>query len=102
MVGNFGNSLLIQNAFHTDSALGNDEFVIGKGGLYPNPSTGIFHLASEYETKITVTDLAGKIVWSADKVTTQSTLDLSHLSKGIYLAQLENLQGSETVKIVLK
>ena len=102
LVGNFGGQLLVQNAFHTNAALGQDEFTVGKAGLFPNPSTGIFYLTNAFDTNITVTDITGKTVWTGQKLTDQATVDLSHLSKGIYMAQLEAQNGVEIVKIVIK
>lgn len=102
LIGNFGSSLTVSNSFHTDAALSNDEFTVVKMGLYPNPSTGIFFLVNDFDTTVTVTDISGKTVWTANNLTDNSAIDLSHLAKGIYMAKLESAQGTDTQKIIIK
>lgn len=59
--------------------------------LYPNPSTGIFHVEGVNISHIDVMDEMGKLIISLDN---QSTIDLSALRQGVYYARFSNKQGS--------
>jgi PKD repeat protein len=64
--------------------------------LYPNPSTGIFHLYLELYKRndlgIQVMDLSGKTLYNEQvrkALTYQGDIDLSGLAKGVYILSLE-------------
>jgi beta-glucanase (GH16 family) len=59
-----------------------DEF---EWALYPNPATNIIQLTcSSVPDACFISDLSGKRVLSAGRLTAQSTLDVSHLAPGYY------------------
>lgn len=63
--------------------------------IYPNPSNGVFQIesANTYNT-IEIIDLNGQIVHTSDRGSfTNTTIDLSHLSKGIYHVLLKKNNG---------
>ncbi|WP_066319446.1 RICIN domain-containing protein [Aquimarina aggregata] len=70
-----------------------------KVALYPNPNNGIFTIDFNKNIKnatAIITDMSGRVVHSADiENTTQKSIDLQGLPKGIYLL---DLQG-EDIKI---
>ena len=64
--------------------------------LYPNPSEGLFNLYLELhkrsDLQIKVTDLSGKVVYSEQvrkAITYKGEIDLSDLSKGVYIMSLQ-------------
>ena len=62
--------------------------------VYPNPSTGLFTVATEKGSlSIKVTDLSGKLVYqlaSDFNMNDTFNLDLSHVENGSYIATIEN------------
>ncbi len=62
--------------------------------LFPNPSTGILSLkgVSDSELKISVFDVYGKLV---SQISNNTSLDLSHLSSGMYYVAIQ--QGDDKV-----
>ncbi|MGB0864317.1 MAG: S8 family serine peptidase [Saprospiraceae bacterium] len=84
--------------------------ILTKMNVYPNPSTGLFHInvqdMSNEPVTLSVFDALGRVVTSYqttlsnDDATIQ--LDLSSFTKGIYLLQLQSRQGQITEKIMVK
>lgn len=70
--------------------------------LYPNPSTGIVKIASENEVQVRIIDLLGKVVYINNNTTNNSNMDLSNLSKGIYLVKITGENINSTEKLILK
>ncbi len=69
---------------------------------HPNPSTGIVYL-NHLSTKdeVVVIDLSGNIVIEAFVPTAFSkVLDLTHVSPGVYLVQIQRAEGSELIRLV--
>jgi choice-of-anchor B domain-containing protein len=59
--------------------------------LYPNPATDEIRIAGLSEVvNVTITDLSGKIVSNS---TTQSLINVSHLSNGLYIVEVRDLEG---------
>jgi Secretion system C-terminal sorting domain/AhpC/TSA family len=102
MVGNFGSLLSRPNALRTAPALAVNTNETTKSVIYPNPSTGIVHIATDETVSVNVVDVTGKIVYTLNNVTTQTSLDLSNLQKGIYLAKISGENVNYTEKIILK
>lgn len=70
--------------------------------VYPNPSTGIVHLAGEFTQgryEVRVMDMTGAVVMAAEN---EDVLDLSMLSKGVYFISIaaEN-KGTVTKRIAI-
>jgi hypothetical protein len=100
-VGNFGTTLNVAGAANTTLlAVENPE--APKFGIYPNPTTGIFNIATDVSVKVTVVNMLGKTVYAADNVTSQTSIDLSGLQKGVYIAKIESANASTTEKVILK
>jgi len=93
---------LMQSTYAIEQALATDNFSATKIKVYPNPSNGLITIDSKTAVDVTVTDLTGKVVYTAKEVTNQSALNLSSLQKGVYLVKMSNQEGSQTEKIVLK
>jgi hypothetical protein len=76
--------------------------------VYPNPSNGVFNvsmdLGSAVDMNISVTDLQGKVVYTesiSNATNLNSTLNLAHLNKGVYIFRAATATGSAIQKIVI-
>jgi hypothetical protein len=85
-----------------DTQLGTNQFTKNDINLYPNPSTGIVHFDTPNAVSIAIVDVLGKTVYTAQNVTKETNVDLSHLQKGVYFAKINGESGSFSKKIILK
>lgn len=76
--------------------------------VYPNPSNGVFNvsmdLGSAVDMNISVTDLQGKVVYTesiSNASNLNTTLNLAHLNKGVYIFRAATATGSAIQKIVI-
>jgi len=68
--------------------------------IYPNPSNGVFNVQSN-DASITVINLQGQIVHQA-LIGGNTTLDLSHLGKGVYYLQVVSENSVKLEKIAIQ
>ena len=70
--------------------------------IFPNPSTGVFKVQSAgfYKENIEVYNTMGEKVYSSTLNREQETLNLSHLSNGIYFLRLTT-EGKVSEKIMI-
>lgn len=70
--------------------------------IFPNPSNGVYNITEiENESKITITDYSGKIVFETIYNNNETTINLSHLNKSIYFIKVSNnKQLYQTQKII--
>lgn len=74
-------------------------------GLAPNPNNGVFRFwvkgkqNDAFSAK--VTDLSGKVIWTADEIpsNTESVVDLRSQANGLYLLQVSNGHQMEVLKL---
>ncbi|MEA4976778.1 MAG: T9SS type A sorting domain-containing protein, partial [Paludibacter sp.] len=64
--------------------------------IYPNPVKDILHINVDVK-KLTVRDITGKVVLLSE---TQQNINMAHLSKGIYLLQVQTADGIVEKKIM--
>jgi hypothetical protein len=76
--------------------------------VYPNPNTGSFTFklngAAKPNGEVKVVDATGRIVYSqltGAATFFQTTIDLSNLSKGVYMVEYRTAQGFTTKKITI-
>jgi len=71
----------------------------GQFKVYPNITSGIFNIEIEDHTalKLEVLDISGKTV--LDLSPTQRTVDVSHLSDGLYFVRLTTTSDQETLRL---
>ncbi|MDM1556190.1 T9SS type A sorting domain-containing protein [Chryseobacterium indologenes] len=69
-----------------------------KTSIYPNPSSGVFYMNLEKNSKISLYDQSGKLVKSTEAVKGDNKVDITELPDGIYLMKSE----SESYKIMKK
>lgn len=89
----------VETIWVTGPALGNADFEKPKVSVYPNPTKGILNIDAENITQIEVYDISGKRLASYGG---QSQIDLSGLSKGIYLVKLTSDKETFVCKIALE
>ncbi len=72
--------------------------------MYPNPSNGIFNisLAKKEQTTFTVFNHLGKKILESSTSELYNIIDLSGLSKGIYLLEISNGKTKQVEKLVLQ
>ncbi|MBO4807344.1 MAG: cellulase family glycosylhydrolase [Paludibacteraceae bacterium] len=76
----------------------NDAFALASDLIYPNPSNGIFSVATAGE--LTITNLIGEVVFSAN-VEANKEIN-SGLKAGNYVATVKSAEGVKVAKIVIK
>lgn len=96
---------IIQSRY-TDASnivLGTNDMNAAQVTLVPNPTTGIVKIMTDKSQDLNVYDLTGKRVFSQKNVGDNTTLNLSNLSKGVYVVVMTDDKGAETVKkLVIK
>jgi len=73
--------------------------------LFPNPAKGSVNLNFEYATsgsQISVTDIYGKSVITKALSIGNNNLDISKLSRGLYLVSLTSAEGIKTQKLIIE
>jgi photosystem II stability/assembly factor-like uncharacterized protein len=74
--------------------------------IYPNPTNGVIHISSDKninKADIKIVDLSGKIVFSKTyKNLMKEIIDLSHLSKNVYIIKLKTEDKLINSKIVIE
>jgi uncharacterized repeat protein (TIGR01451 family) len=69
--------------------------------IYPNPTKSIISIASDFNIEtIGLYDIQGRILETHIEDTTNSTLDISNKSKGIYFLKIKTEKGSKVEKVV--
>lgn len=76
----------------------NDALALASDLIYPNPSNGIFSVATAGE--LTITNLIGEVVFSANVEANQEIN--SGLKAGNYVATVKSAEGVKVAKIVIK
>ncbi len=68
--------------------------------VYPNPSSGVFNIDSDTRIKhVQLYDLSGKLIYQNTLNALKNILDLSHLSSGLYVLNIQTEKGIKSVKI---
>jgi len=89
----------------TSSALGVNDVLSSKFSVYPNPSNGIINLTNSESiqvSQIEITDLNGRIVKTVNTADTFNDIQInvSDLSSGVYMMNINSDQGKAVKKIV--
>ena len=106
--GKFGNNLYLDNIFISNSVSTN-EFAIEDMNVlvYPNPSSGIFNFITKQidgSLQVSVLNIQGQVVYENNMTDGSSCgmIDLSGLSKGIYLLKFTTEKFVHLEKIMIK
>jgi len=68
--------------------------------VYPNPSRGYFNILNAAGTKLSITDLTGKIIFSQRIYSNKERINLSAAPQGIYLLYIEKGNSTYMVKLI--
>lgn len=70
--------------------------------VYPNPARDVINVSTSENTKLMVYDIQGKVVRTFDIFSSQTTIDVSELSRGTYTLVFEaNGSIANRMKIVI-
>jgi hypothetical protein len=86
--------------FRITKPTGVDDVQVSRIVLYPNPSDGYFYLDTEFNgpQRIAISDVQGKIVYSADIAGSHEAVDVRHLVSGTYFVKI----GFQVIKIIVR
>ena len=71
--------------------------------VYPNPSTGLFHVASPSNPfRFVLSDLFGKTILIDEQFTLDKDIDVSGHAEGMYVLMVEDQEGNRSVKRIVK
>ena len=93
----------IQNTFSLSVPLSTTDFALNSYfKVFPNPTTGVINInMTDFRTaKTTLYDLNGKVLKTQVIENTSSKINISDLSKGVYLLKIETENGSITKQII--
>lgn len=87
----------------TVGLMGTDETVTKLTSVYPNPFTDIVNFSTKDKIKsIEILNLLGQQLMSTKENTNVTSLNLSTLTSGVYIAKINTTKGVETVKLIKK
>ena len=92
-------STFTETVFIEGLALNVNDFENYKAILYPNPTNGILNVGNDNLNKILIFDFSGKQI---EEFEPKNQIDLSDISKGIYLIKLISDEGILTDKIIIR
>ncbi|MCY1230701.1 hypothetical protein D9M72_431250 [compost metagenome] len=82
----------------------NDFAAVSKFSVYPNPSNGLVNISSDLNSSlnsVSITDLNGRTVKAVELNGDSSVqVNISDLSAGVYMMNINSDQGSTTKKII--
>jgi len=87
------------STFQIKNTVGINDFATINFELYPNPTTGIFHIDGSGYYAVIITDAAGRVVLNSD-ATDNTTIDLSTYENGIYFVRIEKDELNYIEKVV--
>ncbi|WP_341900397.1 PKD domain-containing protein [Fluviicola taffensis] len=91
------------NSIVVDACLGLGDNEIATISVYPNPTDGKLTLSNVVEnTSFNIVSVSGQVVLNGVVSNTANTIDLSSFENGIYVLQLTQEQGLQTIRIVKK
>jgi len=70
--------------------------------LYPNPSSGVFNIEVQSGSSISVYNVQGQLVYSGRASADNTELNISHLSKGLYIVQCQFGTQQSTQPLIIQ
>ena len=71
--------------------------------IYPNPNNGVFSIKTNTENaKIKIYDLMGKLLHTQKLNNNHENINLSNITKGLYIVELYTNHLKEVKKIIIK
>lgn len=108
--GTVANNVNYQNALYateaecelclsTNSVIDN---VAGHVVIYPNPAQDVLHIQSDVEiNRIIIYNSAGNLIFESNTTGQEFSLDIRNWSSGLYIIQIQNINGLITSKVLL-
>lgn len=102
------NDAIVTNTFETEfvATLGVADFTAENLIIYPNPATHQVSISVQNSAdaiaEIRLTDMLGKVVFQQKVSQTQAKIDLSGLSKGVYMLEVQTENKFSVVKKLVK
>jgi hypothetical protein len=91
------------NTINVEECLGLNETEMAVISVYPNPTTGKLTLSNISGNAVyTIVSVSGQVVLSGVVSQALTTIDLTAMENGIYVLQLTQEQGLQTIRIVKK
>lgn len=87
----------------TCATLNTNSFEVGSSiKMYPNPANSILFIevAQLSNAKLQVLDITGKVLMNKDLNNNSNTVDINHLTAGLYLFRVTSNEGTSTNKII--
>ena len=102
MTATYTTANYIKETINTVTLSTNNFELSSKLSIYPNPTKNLVNLELNgiNFTKVSLFDLNGRTIQTVNVNSNKTTLDLSGLTSGIYLAKLETADGTAIQKIV--
>ena len=95
------NSTVSVNCTGIIGTVGINEYQLENINIYPNPSLGTLHIASQTKINtISISNIIGKQVFFSDDFNT-NTIDLSSFENGVYFINISTYKGTHIEKIIL-
>lgn len=90
------------DSFSVDRPLSSASFTLSGVKMYPNPAKDVLNIQSDTEelTKVSITDLNGRIV--KEVTNNLSQISLGDLSKGIYMVTIESATAKKVEKLIVE
>jgi hypothetical protein len=90
------------DSFTIDRPLSSQSFTLSGIKMYPNPAKDVLNIQSEVEelTKVSITDLNGRIV--KEVTNNVSQISLGDLSNGIYTVTIESATAKKVEKLIVE
>ena len=89
----------LQTVHSAGAALTTNNFSRGKSKIFPNPTNGMLNVENKNLEKIVLYDISGKIISEFGPV---SQIDLSAITKGVYIIKLYSEKEIITNKLVIQ
>jgi uncharacterized delta-60 repeat protein len=88
-----GNGCLGTSAPYTHEVVGLENIFVETIKIYPNPTNSMVNIESDIAVNVTVYGMDGKIIVRANDYSPQQTIDLSHVSAGVYMVKISDENG---------
>lgn len=69
--------------------------------LYPNPTTGELHIATEGLNHVTIYSALGQVIYEADTQYNETVFDLSRFGEGAYLVRMVTSNGVQLRRVMV-
>lgn len=81
--------------------VGIDETENAVYAIYPNPATDVINIKAERAIDVTITDLQGRVVYTAQNITGLHPVATTEMSNGVYLVHTGKGKQTHTTKLLI-